>query len=246
MKILCIPNDIECENKLVMLLGYDKFDLIKLLLNNRYKIYYCTRLGQAQSESEKQEIINEMKQNEAGVVIIEGLEKSKERRGNEDFGYNFRKEVANLSKKAKAMQDVQKDLPLERVTITDEDFSRIPKKILDLENLTFAAGAHLISNDKCTLPPGSWRLTKKGYEEVYVPAVRHQGGDTSLIKISSLPEWAQRCFPGIKELNRIQSKVFPCAFNSPENMLVCAPTGAGKTNIALLTILHQMALYRNR
>ena len=103
MKILNAVNDIECENKLVMLLGYDKFDLIKLLLNNRHKIYYSTRLGQAQSEKEKEKIIEEMKLSSAGVVILEDLEKSKERKGKDDFGYNFKKEAANLSKKAKAM-----------------------------------------------------------------------------------------------------------------------------------------------
>lgn len=29
--------------------------------------------------------------------------------------------------------------------------------------------------------------------------------------------------------------------NSEDNMLVCAPTGAGKTNVALLTILHELS-----
>ncbi len=38
-------------------------------------------------------------------------------------------------------------------------------------------------------------------------------------------------------MNTIQSAVFDHAFNSSENMLVCAPTGAGKTNIATLSIL---------
>ena len=38
-------------------------------------------------------------------------------------------------------------------------------------------------------------------------------------------------------LNTIQSKLFEAAFKTPENLLVCAPTGAGNTNIALLTIL---------
>ena len=35
--------------------------------------------------------------------------------------------------------------------------------------------------------------------------------------------------------------VFDKAFNTGENVLVCAPTGAGKTNIALLTILQEVA-----
>jgi pre-mRNA-splicing helicase BRR2 len=45
MKILNVENDTECENKLVMLLNTDKFELIKLLIKNRHKIFYCTRLG---------------------------------------------------------------------------------------------------------------------------------------------------------------------------------------------------------
>lgn len=36
----------------------------------------------------------------------------------------------------------------------------------------------------------------------------------------------------------MQSLVYPVAYNTNENMLVCAPTGAGKTDVALLTILH--------
>lgn len=35
----------------------------------------------------------------------------------------------------------------------------------------------------------------------------------------------------------------PCCPRTNENMLVCAPTGAGKTNIALLTILHEMSVH---
>ena len=220
MSLLNLASDIECENKLVALLGYERFDLIKLLLNNRFKIFYCTRLGQAQSEKEKSVIVEEMKQTEAGVLVLDELESNNVRKGKDDISFAFKKEVASLSKKAKAMQDAQKDLALERVTITDQDFSKIPKKLLDLENLTFSAGNHLLSNDKCTLPPGSWRLPKKGYEEVHVAAVKHKGSETPLVKVSSMPKWAQAAFPGIKEFNRIQSKVYNCAFESPENMLV--------------------------
>ena len=48
MKVLNVSHDIECENKLVLLLSHERFDLIKLLLKNRFKIYFCTRLERAQ------------------------------------------------------------------------------------------------------------------------------------------------------------------------------------------------------
>lgn len=39
--------------------------------------------------------------------------------------------------------------------------------------------------------------------------------------------------------------VFETAYNSFENMLVCAPTGAGKTNIATLTILNVIKKFKD-
>lgn len=50
----------------------------------------------------------------------------------------------------------------------------------------------------------------------------------------------QTVFSGIEKLNVIQSIVFSTAYNSNENLLVCAPTGAGKTNVALLTIVREI------
>ena len=44
----------------------------------------------------------------------------------------------------------------------------------------------------------------------------------------------------MKTLNLIQSVVFDAAYRSNENLLICAPTGAGKTNIAMLTVVHEL------
>ena len=44
-----------------------------------------------------------------------------------------------------------------------------------------------------------------------------------------------------RSLNRIQSRIYHTAFHSNENVLVCAPTGAGKTNIAMIAILRELA-----
>jgi antiviral helicase SLH1 len=43
----------------------------------------------------------------------------------------------------------------------------------------------------------------------------------------------------------LQSIVFPIAYKSNENMLVCAPTGAGKTDVAMLTVLRVLSIYGN-
>ena len=45
-------DDRDVENQLVMLLEFDKFDLIKELLKNRTKIVWCMRLQRAQDEKE--------------------------------------------------------------------------------------------------------------------------------------------------------------------------------------------------
>lgn len=48
----------------------------------------------------------------------------------------------------------------------------------------------------------------------------------------------------MEKLNRIQSKMHEAALLSPENLLLCAPTGAGKTNVALMTMLHEIGQHR--
>lgn len=60
--------------------------------------------------------------------------------------------------------------------------------------------------------------------------------------MSSIPQWAQAAFPKMKEFNRIQSKCFKAFFEGSENLLLCAPTGGGKTNCAMLAMLHQIGM----
>nr|VZI19564.1 unnamed protein product [Spirometra erinaceieuropaei] len=55
----------------------------------------------------------------------------------------------------------------------------------------------------------------------------------------------QIAFKGIERLNPIQSIVFDAAYNSSENLLICAPTGAGKTNTAMLTVVRLIREHLN-
>ena len=48
-------------------------------------------------------------------------------------------------------------------------------------------------------------------------------------------------FTGMKQLNTIQSRVYESAYTTNENLLICAPTGAGKTNVAMLTIVREIS-----
>jgi len=69
------------------------------------------------------------------------------------------------------------------------------------------------------------------------PPAKKEPKKTDLIKIVDLPKFVQPAFSTTQTLNHIQSIVFPVAFKQSRNMIVAAPTGAGKTNVALTTIL---------
>merc|ERR1711884_659514 len=66
------------------------------------------------------------------------------------------------------------------------------------------------------------------------------GEEEKNVTIEELPVYARPAFEGFKSLNRIQSKLSPVCLGSDENLLLCAPTGAGKSNVALLTILREV------
>ena len=74
--------------------------------------------------------------------------------------------------------------------------ARGPKKLLDLEQLSFVQGGHLMANKKCTLPEGSYRRAQKGYEEVFIPPLKVKPLDSNerLVPIADLPPWAQKAF----------------------------------------------------
>ena len=122
-----------------------------------------------------------------------------------------------------------------------------PKEMLDLKDLTFEQGSHLMTNKKCLLPDGSFRKQKKGYEEIHVPAYKPKPftDGEKLVKIDELPSWAQKPFARYTSLNRIQSRLKPAALDRDENLLICAPTGAGKTNIAVLTMVREIGKHMN-
>ena len=96
---------------------------------------------------------------------------------------------------------------------------------------------------KYGLPEGSKRTEHEKYEEYSIPAAKvgTLGVGRKIVEISEMDGLCKRTFKGYKSLNRMQSLVYPVAYKTNENMLICAPTGAGKTDAAMLTILNAIS-----
>lgn len=248
LKILAEGDDREVETKLLVHLQFDKFNLIKYLLRNRLKIVWCTRLARAEDQEKRKNIEEEMTgQGPELAAILEQLHATrataKERQKN--LEKSIREEARRLKDESGGDGDRGRRGILDRDA--DNGWLKGQRQLLDLENLAFNQGGLLMANRKCELPLGSYRNHHKGYEEVHVPALKPKplAAGEELIKVSTMPNWAQPAFEGMAQLNRVQSKVYETALFSAENLLLCAPTGAGKTNVAMLTILQQIALNRN-
>uniref|UniRef100_A0A1A9ZDE9 U5 small nuclear ribonucleoprotein 200 kDa helicase n=1 Tax=Glossina pallidipes TaxID=7398 RepID=A0A1A9ZDE9_GLOPL len=223
----------ECENQLVLLLSYDCFDFIKQLKLNRQMILYCTMLASAQSESESQHIRKQMRNDSHLAKILRQLETCKTE-DEEGYGNTSRSHKTDKSNNDEGSQ-------------TKGGQVKGVRQVLELDELSFSQGSHFMANKRCQLPDGSFRKQRKGYEEVHVPALKPIPFEDKeeLQNIDKLPKYVQPVFEGFKTLNRIQSRLWHAALESDENMLLCAPTGAGKTNVALLCMMREIGKHIN-
>ncbi|KAI8374185.1 Sec63 Brl domain-containing protein [Radiomyces spectabilis] len=230
----------DCENELMGLFDYDKFDLVRILTKNRELIYWCTRLARVTGE-EKAALEAEMQGKSLGWILRD-LSGDRRRRGEALVRKGVVENAMEIDEDGAAAAATRSRAQLPTTTTIEPGSTVAPRQMLDLDDLAFEQGAHLMSNKKVKLPDGSFKRSKKGYEEIHVPAPKPQAFATGekLVPIKTLPTWAQDAFVGAESLNRVQSRLYPVAFGSDENVLLCAPTGAGKTNVAMLTILHEI------
>ena len=100
----------------------------------------------------------------------------------------------------------------------------------------------IVNSFQLGLPEDAKRINDRTMEEITIPATATPPPPVGEepVRISALDQITQLAFKGVKTLNRIQSIVFDAAYNTSENLLISAPTGAGKTNIAMLTVLREI------
>ncbi|CAH2058393.1 unnamed protein product [Thlaspi arvense] len=242
LKILAEGSDRDVENKLLEHLQFEKFSLVKFLMQNRLKVVWCTRLARARDQEERSKIEEEMMGlgPEAAAIVEELHAKratAKEREENQE------KKIREEARGLKDDSDGGGDRGRRDV---GNGCSTGQRQMLDLESLAFDQGGFLRENKKCELPPLSYRIRGKEFDEVHVPWVSKKfDSNEKLVKITDMPDWAQPAFKGMQQLNRVQSKVYETALFKPDNILLCAPTGAGKTNVAVLTILKELEASKN-
>ncbi|KAI8066325.1 Sec63 Brl domain-containing protein [Gongronella butleri] len=104
-----------------------------------------------------------------------------------------------------------------------------------------------IYGTKYALPAGTTREEFNDYEETTIPVPKQAPvrATERRIAIEDMDNLARGAFKAYESLNRVQSIVYPVAYETNENMLVCAPTGAGKTDVAMLTVLRCISQFCN-
>ncbi|EEB05874.1 ATP-dependent RNA helicase Slh1 [Schizosaccharomyces japonicus yFS275] len=209
-------NEYACQEALISLLGYDNIQLVSDLLMKHHELKQYLETSAIQYAEEDQSGKDETATH--GAALLERIKRSKQ----------------------KALQRTDNRGPL----FTGQ-------KLFNDEQYPHVYGAKNIGNSvsivgkKFALPAGSVREEYERYEEITVPYAKQAArlpGEKP-VKISSLNTLCRKTFLGYTSLNRIQSLIFPIAFTTNENMLVCAPTGAGKTDVAMLTILQTLSNY---
>ena len=233
----------ETENDLMELFDYEHHELVEKLIMNCDKVLWVTRWRKTAEDPTSRANLEREMISAGHRRILDELH------GREDPDSD---ELSKPSKKLKLdLMDI--DVPKQPTNgeaETGKDGALVgglqPKRLINLENLVFDQGNHLMTNPNVKLPQGSTKRTFKGYEEIHVPApkARKDASERNNMPTSELPDWARQGFGTSKELNRIQTKCFPTAFEDDGNMLICAPTGSGKTNVAMLAILREIGKHR--
>ena len=223
----------DVENDLMELFDYEHHEMVERLMINKDWIVWVARWRQEPEDSQGRKDVETAMVSEGHRDVLDELH-------GRDGGTQQPRMKLDL-------MDV--DVPKPSVAASEERGigGLQPKKLINLENLVFDQGNHLMTNSNVKLPQGSTKKSLKGYEEIHVPAPkRHkESGERSDMPTSELPEWARQGFGSAQKLNRIQTKCYPAAFENDGNMLICAPTGSGKTNVAMLAMLRELGKHRH-
>lgn len=272
----------ELQNELIELLGFDKFDILETILENRTEIIKnienddkVNMMYERAAAAEQCGVANRTKsapavssqvivQSEQELSLLKKVRKDEKKLrtiftaqkiameselDDEDDGRcDFVAAHLKLQQQQQILDTIKNQPILAKPRKSSDALSwltQAPKKVTYpyVFDSQLEARTHVgfVAGSKLVLPESAQRTDNKMYEEINLPAnttpVDLKIGEPR-IQIAELDEIGKMAFKGVKELNRIQSVVFERAYHSNDNLLICAPTGAGKTNVAMLTIIN--------
>ncbi|KAJ1667675.1 activating signal cointegrator 1 complex subunit 3 [Coemansia sp. RSA 1813] len=256
-------SDNDIQGQLLELVGFDNMDFLSMLISKRSEI-----VSAIVKESDYSRVARELKNNkqipgvqavirsEKDIAIEKDIHKSKRNKarrktaqasnekGDSDdqhsaqilgFGFDLRRaRERQLTKRAPEILRPESHGPV-----------RFPH--VYTTGASDRAGGNMLSafGSKYALPAGTTRDEFPDHEELTIPistpAPRRQTEQPVLIE--DMDPMCRYTFRKYTSLNRIQSIIYPTAYGTNENILLSAPTGAGKTDVALLTILRTISQY---
>ncbi|KAL1643346.1 Pre-mRNA-splicing helicase BRR2 [Diplodia intermedia] len=230
----------EVENDLMELFDWEHHELVAKLVSNRDKVVWVTRWRRVEDDANARAAVEREMIAAGHRSILNELRSREEAPADAPASKKMKVDLMDIDvPKAEDKPEAAKESGLVG--------GLQPRRLINLENLVFEQGNHLMTNPNVKLPQGSTKRTFKGYEEIHVPAPKpkRDPNDPPDLPVNELPEWARVGFGTSKSLNRIQTRCYPTAFKDDGNMLICAPTGSGKTNVAMLTMLREIGKHRN-
>jgi len=237
------------QNELLDLLGFESLDLLQVLIQQRASLAAINSVHQSQArrrkaEREAQEMEARRQQQTADGSSSSGSGSAATVRGlvgvsiqtSAEIEMNRNRRRSDRRHARRSARDTDNAASSSRTQI---DEAKLDAQASLLKPLISASGASQMIS---ALPSGTVRTRQKGFEEVMIPARDRPVIDESkLLRIDEVFEpWAQAAFPRTKTLNRMQTRVYDAAYKHNNNLLICAPTGAGKTNVAMMCVLREI------
>lgn len=273
----------ELQNELIELLGFDKFEILETILDNRKEIIKniesddkVNMIFERAAAAEQCGVANRTKsvqpavssqvvvQSEQELSLLKKVRKDEKKLrtiitaqktamedeldDDDDGSCDFGVARLKLQQQQQILDTIKNQPILPKLKKQSDAMSWLTQSTKKMSypyvfDSQLEARTHVgfVAGSKLILPESVQRTDNKMYEEINLPAntapVDLKVGDQR-IQTTDLDEIGKMAFKGVKELNRIQSVVFERAYHSNDNLLICAPTGAGKTNVAMLTIIN--------
>lgn len=279
----------ELQNEVIDLLGFDKFDVIQTVFENRKQILQNIEADDklnllreraaavngieerslvpaiasqvvVQSEHELQQLKKVRKDEKRLRSMINAQVAAAELEADDDDSDDIESTKLRLQQQQNILNSIQNQPilssskprpPSAAMSWLHQSAGKSKVKYPFVFDEQIDASSHVgyVAGSKLVLPDTAKRTETKMYDEVSLPAnltpaTLNVGEER--VQIASLDEIGQMAFKGTKELNRIQSVVFNRAYHSNDNLLLCAPTGAGKTNVAMLTIVNTIRAHTDQ